>query len=267
MAKQTMTLRRHTIGCFVLFDIILMVTNVQSLSTTNLLSPSLKRSANSLTSLKAQIKNNIPGSELFPGKGPYVPSGLSEEEYQKIKKKEEEQLKSMNFGAWGPRFKRGDTPGGDWMVMRSLWTHGVNARARPTPRLNASSGRNPLARLAVFLKENSLAFILGYILIDVLAAALTMWRATELGMRQSIWMILKFALFKKKSFYLMTLMKAQAVKITIVSAITPLMNRFLERMNRRKLWTKRRTALTSVGASIGALILWAAVLRLASVLF
>jgi hypothetical protein len=267
MAKQTMTLRRHTIGCFVLLDIILMVTNVQSLSTTNLLSPSLKRSANSLTSLKEQTKNNIPGSELFPGKGPYVPSGLSEEEFQKVKKKEEEQLKAMNFGAWGPRFKRSDTPDGDWMVMPSLWTNGVNARARGNQLPNASSGRNPLARLAVFLKENTPAFILGYILIDVLVTALAMWRATELSMRQAMWMILKFALFKRKSFFLMTFMKTQAVKITIASAMTPVMNRFLERMNRRKLWMKRRTVVVSVGAAVGALILWAAVLRLASVLF
>jgi hypothetical protein len=57
--------------------------------------------------------------------GNYVPSGLSAEEYEKLKQAEEAHQKSMNYGLWGPRFQPSEVPDGDWMVMPHLWTRGA----------------------------------------------------------------------------------------------------------------------------------------------
>lgn len=94
------------------------------------------------SSLKARINNNInktsnrlnndsaPGSELFPAAGSsYIPSGLTEKEWNEIKQKERNDIKKKDFGAWGPRFARSERPDGDWMVMPSLWTRGFNSNS------------------------------------------------------------------------------------------------------------------------------------------
>lgn len=262
-------LRRNGISRIMLVPMIMLFFGVDSLSIRNLPSSLSRVAFDHCSSLRAQVRNDSPGSELFPGKGSYVPSGLSEEEYTKIKKKEEEKLKSMNFGAWGPRFKRTDTPEGDWMVMPSLWTNGFN-RGRPMPNggdaNRAFPGRfGPLGGLASFLKVYLPGFILSYVLINVLQTGFAMWKATGLTMRQALLTILKIDLNRRPSFYLsLVVLKAQALKVALASAATPLMTKYLEIVNRRNLWTKRRTGLVTVGASVLGLILWAGMLRLGS---
>jgi len=65
---------------------------------------------------------------FFPnhgGSGGYVPAGLSEDQYAKIKKEEADQTAGKNYGAWGPRFDPSDKPVADdmaWMAMPDLWT-------------------------------------------------------------------------------------------------------------------------------------------------
>lgn len=59
--------------------------------------------------------------------GGYVPSGLTSQEYQAIRAKEQrqqQQQQGTNLGAWGPRFDRGEAPLGDWMVDSNLWING-----------------------------------------------------------------------------------------------------------------------------------------------
>jgi hypothetical protein len=97
---------------------------------TNSLSKSYRGSVHS--SLKAQRnqtnRNDSPGSELFPAAGSsYIPSGLTEKEWNEIKRKERKELEKKDFGAWGPRCAKSDRPEGDWMVMPSLWTRGFNS--------------------------------------------------------------------------------------------------------------------------------------------
>ena len=73
-------------------------------------------------------RNDSPGSELFPTAGSsYVPSGLTEKEWNEIKRKERQELEKKEFGAWGPRFARSERPDGDWMITPNLWTRGFNA--------------------------------------------------------------------------------------------------------------------------------------------
>mmetsp|Transcript_35987 Transcript_35987/g.85785 ORF Transcript_35987/g.85785 Transcript_35987/m.85785 type:complete len:155 (-) Transcript_35987:313-777(-) len=60
---------------------------------------------------KAKVKYVFNSPSLSSQRG-YVPDGLTEEEYRKIKDEERALLQSKNFGAWGPRFKQvgGETP-------------------------------------------------------------------------------------------------------------------------------------------------------------
>ena len=55
----------------------------------------------------------------------YVPDGLSVEEYAETKLREEDYKKSLDLGAWGPRFKRTAAPGAfgkAWVA--SFWMGG-----------------------------------------------------------------------------------------------------------------------------------------------
>ena len=56
---------------------------------------------------------------------PYIPDGLTKEQYRTIKQNEIAQKRSMNLGAWGPRFKRMNSdPDNNWFNLPSLWTNG-----------------------------------------------------------------------------------------------------------------------------------------------
>lgn len=58
----------------------------------------------------------------------YVPDGLTLEQYTTIKNDELAKTRSMNFGAWGPRFQLVDgDPDSNWFNIPSLWTAGYNA--------------------------------------------------------------------------------------------------------------------------------------------
>lgn len=74
-----------------------------------------------MTATKDGSDSFLPG---FPWNGPYIPDGLSKEEYQRLKQEESERVSRMNYGAWGPRFRRTSTPEGDWMLDRQLWITG-----------------------------------------------------------------------------------------------------------------------------------------------
>jgi hypothetical protein len=210
-----------------------------------------------------QNRNDVSGSA--PGKGPYVPSGLTPADYQKLKKDEEAKNKKMNFGAWGPRFKQTGVPDGAWMAMPSLWTAGFNMRARPKPldvEAGASSSRIRRVRdqIGSAVDKNGLGLVMTYIAIDVLLAAFSMWKATELTIRQALWIICQVSLFRR-AFYISAFWKVYAAKGALALALTPIMNQFLERVNRRQLWTKRRTFLTSTLVAVVALALWAVLLK------
>lgn len=76
----------------------------------------------------------------------YVPSGLTLEEYTKIKTKERERLEKMEFGIWGPKFDRMDGPlidGMTWMFTPKLWTGEVES----PPKYDGGDEDDELERL------------------------------------------------------------------------------------------------------------------------
>ena len=61
----------------------------------------------------------------------YVPDGLSVEDFARVRLKEEDYQKSLDLGAWGPRFKRTAAPG----LFDKAWLQGVwYGRSQRPPR-------------------------------------------------------------------------------------------------------------------------------------
>lgn len=122
---------------------------------------------------------SAPGSELFPEKGSsYVPLGMTAEEYAKIKKKDSDKLKKMDFGYWGPRFAKSERPDGDWMAMPSLWTRGYDMK---DPVNGSSLTRNMEAQKSMkngknnstihLIKQLIPIYFLAFLSVEMLATA------------------------------------------------------------------------------------------------
>ena len=205
-------------------------------------------------------------SELVNGRGPYVPSGLSTEEYAKIKKKEADRLKKLNYGAWGPRFKRSDVPDGDWMVMPSLWTNGFNAQPRGSS-LSTNEGISSYIALAATVLRNMLpALLLSLIFIETMTTAFAMSRSSNLTARQALLTVLKVPSLTQLSLHFSSILKKASLKLAAIALVAPVMGSVLERVNRKRLWSNRKTIGVCVGVSLGSLSLWVLILRLAGTL-
>lgn len=82
-------------------------------------------STNSATTTKV---SNADLRQGYKPMKPYIPYGLTEEQYRTIKQNELAQKRSMNLGAWGPQFKRMTThPDNNWFNIPTLWTNGYTA--------------------------------------------------------------------------------------------------------------------------------------------
>lgn len=202
-----------------------------------------------------------PGSELFPSEGSYVPSGLSREQYSKLKKKEADDLRKMDFGSWGPRFKRGSAPDGDWMVMPSLWTNGFNAQPEMANGQPYSSF-GPLQRVAMFLRSNFPGFSMGYLLLHSIFAALALYKTPALTFTRSTMIALKGSTLNSVPLPMSSLLKIHGLRSIFGVLALPLMNRIVEVANRRHLWSRRKVVWSTILSSIGVLFFWTAALLL-----
>lgn len=102
-------------------------------------------------------KDNGDGNSPYRGKvSQYVPDGLTLEEYNKIKQKEQKQQSKMNFGAWGPRFQTTNAPGGNWFSVASLWTGGFNPNADAS--VNGSTNADGKIGVAMWLRRYGVSY-------------------------------------------------------------------------------------------------------------
>lgn len=207
--------------------------------------------------------SNIPGYNFFQGDGSYVPSGISRDDYAKLRKTEIEKEKKMNYGAWGPRFKRTVAPDGDWMIMPNLWTLGQVSRQSPSGMDGVDNSgsssriRNLVINVFGFMRKYFPLFLLGYFLLDCLeiCAAMSLWNAQEMTWKKAIRFIIKTIRFQREVFRI-SVLKAEAVKIISAALITPILNKLMQRWNRRRLWTRKRSCMVIISVSIAVLILW-----------
>jgi hypothetical protein len=187
----------------------------------------------------------------------YVPDGLSEDEYQKIKQKEADELASKNFGAWGPRFKRTATPDGDWLLMRNLWTSGFNANES----MNGSSGsvsRRGASRVAAFVRRYGPAFILGYSLVETVVSAVLVARASQLTIKSALkiaFRVTTWSAIQRWDF----VGRANLAKCAVACVLTWPASTYIEQMNRKRLWSPQRTLTTSLAVLLGFLNIWSIV--------
>lgn len=207
-----------------------------------------------------------PGSELFPGKGPYIPSGLSEDEYKTIKQKEEETRRKMNFGAWGPRFKQTEVPDGDWMVMPRLWTNGFDTR--PTGASGGVEGAG--LPLGGFLRDRGPGLVLAFWASSWLWTVAALVKATFQGRPPTT---VPAVLQLVGRGLLLGLPQPLAWKPLAITALYRLVclvglqapaNQFVVAVNRQKLWAPRRILLVSTILSLLGLGGLSAVLALMS---
>lgn len=167
------------------------------------------------------------GDDFFSSSdgGGYVPSGLTREQYEAIKKEEQEKQKKMNYGAWGPRFSASERPAGDWMVIPSLWVTGfTNSQARrDTDRSpNGEKPTRPTYDTSILSK-----IALGFAMLDfTLAVSYMLHKKREAS-------LLAMTLFKIKripfNVSIKAILRYTMLKITIVSILVKFMTSLAER--------------------------------------
>jgi hypothetical protein len=193
-----------------------------------------------------------PGYHFFQGDGPYVPSGMSREDYAKLRNDEIEKERRMNYGAWGPRFKRTGAPEGDWMTMPNLWTAGrVNRPFSRSDNDHVETSNSPVRAFFRLFQNYSAALVLVYLLLDCLQIGFCMWKCKEEHMdpRKALAFVLKTILFQKQLFRL-TVMKVEIIKLVFSVSVASLVNIALERLNRRYLWSKQRISMTTLASAV-----------------
>ena len=102
----------------------------------------------------------------------YVPDGLTEEQYNKIKSEELAKTQSMNYGAWGPRFKQvsGDPEFWNWFSSPSLWTGGFNSNSANNNNMTNGGEKNSIAHLIrIYMRRYALAYMVILLSTQVLA--------------------------------------------------------------------------------------------------
>lgn len=179
--------------------------------------------------------------------GPYVPSGLTAEQYQQLKEEEAEKAKSMNFGAWGPRFKQSNRPDGDWLLQPKLWSSGFSLDADNSDESFTAKNKTirTLQSVRNLLSKNALPFGLVVVWLHVLWSAIRVARSAST--------------LRSSALALFTFRLSQSACILGLSAIvSPFVARWLEWSSRRRLWTTRRMTMVSASLSLLALAVWTA---------
>lgn len=209
---------------------------------------------------------------------PYVPSGLTLEEYTKIKQKEQEELSKKNFGMWGPRFSpTNKPPDGDWMLMPSLWTGGFDVdnngnynrnggmsgegggRRRRWSTIITTPCLNATKTLGGTIRRYGPAFILAFASIDFVITGACLARSSNVSVSALVVLAVRLLIMQQQQADLLvkSVCKINAVKSLIAISLILPMERYIEHMNRRHLWTRKRTVMASILTMFGAVMLWA----------
>jgi hypothetical protein len=130
----------------------------------------------------------------------YVPDGLTEEQYRKIKADELVKMQRMNFGACGPRFKRVDSgPDSNWFNLPSLWMGGYAPNANNKPfQKNSENNVGIESKFAVYLRR----YVFAYLLLLLSAQLLTKLLSTKQVLSSKLLaarVLVSFALLKPLS--------------------------------------------------------------------
>ena len=197
---------------------------------------------------------------------PYVPSGLTREEYEQIKQREADKIRSMNYGAWGPRFQRqSGAPNGDWLVMPQLWTQGFESNRQ----MEMNGGLKRQDVLWTRFRQLLPYFAVAYFAVElVLALIVSLRTATRSQTLAAAWMLpLRCLLRLQSGFLTMSWLRSILIKSTLAGlVVTPMVRACVEYASRRRLWTPRRvlvlSAVTMTGLACAGSFVVTAALRI-----
>mmetsp|Transcript_19474 Transcript_19474/g.24524 ORF Transcript_19474/g.24524 Transcript_19474/m.24524 type:complete len:268 (+) Transcript_19474:107-910(+) len=197
----------------------------------------------------------------------YVPSGLTAEQYAKIKKAELDKKKKMDYGAWGPNFAKTGRPDGDWMVVPSLWTSGFSSNSQypgqpqPTDNLGPEGGREKnIAQKFIFgLKRNVSTYAYAALVVEMVATIIHIISAQS---SLSLVAIVQHQIKKRTANALVSLgtfAKLTCAKMIIAGLLVKPINVIVEKLNRnrRLMWSPRRTMTYGFVVSLTMLLITA----------
>ena len=197
---------------------------------------------------------------------PYVPSGMTAAEYAAIKKREADEQKKLNFGAFGPRFSRQSRPSGDWMLQKSLWTRGFDSNA---PAVNGSGGvgsaNDSREVLLGRLSRNVPVLFVTYLLA---VATLTCVRLAQGELGGASGLSLRSAMVRaSKVAMTVASLRAESIVRRIAVPIASLLlfrpfSGILDAINRKWLWSKRKSLSVIAASAVLSTYIWAAMLNL-----
>ena len=195
---------------------------------------------------------------------PYVPSGLSPEQYEQIKQDEAAKTRKMDFGAWGPRFQKSDAPpDGDWMVQTNLWVRGFAANGNDSSgKISTSADQDAPRRRKqqlASLRTTLASMILVYSVLEIAFLSLSTPSAfakfISLGPGSILQSLQQPLLVWTK---LWASLKLNAVKLSLVTAVAAIaaplfVNKYREIANRRWFWSQRKVVGIPLAAAVGML--------------
>lgn len=209
-----------------------------------------------------------PASSNFIGfttnAGKYVPSGLSPDEYEKIKAEEAEKIAKMDFAAWGPRFKRTGTPEGDWMVKPTLWIRGFqDGKQNGQAMTNEEWGRRQTRhRQWASIKSVGKSFLFAYILLDIFFLSSNALRSPSTTRKVMASILARnevLLAIKQHVLASLALNKVHCLKLSLAAIATPILQKYQEIAQRRWLWSKRRLFGTPLLACVALVCAWSTI--------
>ena len=169
----------------------------------------------------------------------------------------------MDFGAWGPRFKRSDAPDGDWMVQTNLWVRGFAANSRNNGGQQQGGSEEDVKRQEIrqrqlaTLRTTMASFLLAYLVLETVLLS-----TSALRLRSSVPGILHALRRQVMSPPNLNLVmaslstmisKGQLVKMVLAGIAAPWVNQYRELANRRWLWSRRKVFGAPMAAAVGIL--------------
>lgn len=142
--------------------------NISYVSALSVPSQGVNGFASSTTAPKRLKASDLNKQQQQRRKKSYTPDGLTEEQYAQIRNEELAKQQSMNYGAWGPRFKlvNGDPEFWNWFSSPTLWTGGFNGNNNNVSDNNKKIGMQKL--LVIYLRRYALAYMMMLLSVQVL---------------------------------------------------------------------------------------------------
>lgn len=154
---------------------------IRASSSFSLLTPSSSARAISSSSIMhayhfgaGAVNKEKPVQASPPKRTSYVPDGLTQEEYMKIKSDEMAKQQKMNYGAWGPRFKLIDgDPDSNWFNLPSLWTSGFNSNPKGSTSSDLGDASTALVKMILTLRRVLIPYVTLLVSIHLLETSLS----------------------------------------------------------------------------------------------